>query len=165
MDMAIPEYVKGLRAKIGHDLLLVPGVCGIVIDGEGRVLLHRRADTGAWAVIGGIPEPGEEPADAVVREVGEETGVEVVPERVVGVYTTPRVVLPNGDQVQSVVTVFRCRHVGGHARVNDDESLEVRYFRPDELPPLRPDHRLRIEHAFSDGPAFFAAPKSPPLPR
>jgi 8-oxo-dGTP pyrophosphatase MutT (NUDIX family) len=160
--MAIPEYVKGLRAKIGHDLLLVPGVCGIVIDAEGRVLLHRRSDTGAWAVIGGIPEPGEEPADAVVREVGEETGVDVVPERIVGVYTTPAVVLPNGDRVQSVVTVFRCRPVGGHPHVNDDESLEVRYFRPDELPPLRPDHRLRVQHALGGGTAYFAPPRSRP---
>jgi len=156
--MPIPDFVKALRARVGNDLLFLPGVCGIVIDDAGRVLLHRRADTGAWAVIGGLLDPGEEPADAVVREVREETGVEVVPERIVGVYRTPRVVLPNGDQVQSVVTVFRCRPVGGEARVNDDESLEVRYFSPDELPPLRPDHRLRIEHAIGGGPAFFAPP-------
>ena len=156
--MPIPDFVKALRAKVGHDLLFLPGVCGIVIDDAGRVLLHRRADTGTWAVIGGLPDPGEEPADAVVREVREETGVEVVPERIVGVYRTPRVVLPNGDQVQSVVTVLRCRPVGGEPRVNDDESLEVRYFSPEELPPLRADHRLRIGHAVQGGPAYFAPP-------
>ena len=156
--MPIPDYVKSLRAKVGHDLLFLPGVCGLVFDDDGRVLLHRRADTGKWSVIGGLPNPGEEPAEAVVREVFEETGVTVEPERITGVYSTPRVRLPNGDEVQSIVTTFRCRPVGGTPHVHDDESLEVRYFPPDALPPLRPDHVLRIEHARRDGPAFFAPP-------
>ena len=160
-QMSIPDYVVRLREKIGHELLLLPGVCGIVLDDGGRVLLNRRADTGQWAVLGGTPEPGEEPADAVVREVLEETGVRVVPERITGVYTTPRITLPNFDQVQYVVTAFRCRPVGGDPHVNDDESLEVHYFEVDDLPALRPDHRTRIDHARGDGPAYFAAHHHP----
>jgi 8-oxo-dGTP pyrophosphatase MutT (NUDIX family) len=156
-SMAIPEYVASLRAKVGHDLLLLPGVCALVFDPAGRVLLHRRADTARWALIGGTQEPGEEPADAVVREVDEETGVEVSPERITGVCATSRTVLPNGHQVQYVVVAFRCRPLRGTPTVNDDESLEVGYFALDRLPDLSAGHRARIEHALADGPAFFAA--------
>jgi 8-oxo-dGTP pyrophosphatase MutT (NUDIX family) len=153
--MPIPEHVKLLRAKIGNDLLVLPGVCALVFDQAGRILLNRRTDTGRWAIIGGIADPGEEPADAVVREVFEETGVHVVPERISGVYITPKLTLSNGDQVQYTVTAFRCRPIGGEPHVHDDESLEVRYFGLDELPELRPDHRKRIDHALQDGPAHF----------
>ena len=54
------------------------GVSGYVEDEQGRVLLGRRSDTGEWAMVYGINEPGEEPADTVAREVKEETGVDVV---------------------------------------------------------------------------------------
>lgn len=150
--------MKSLRARVGHDLLILPAVCGLVFDESGRVLLHRRSDTGKWAVIGGMADPGEEPADAVVREVFEETGVEVVPERITGVYNTPVITYPNGDQVQYVIATFRCRPVGGHAHVHDDESLEVGYFPVDQLPELREDFRQRIKHAVEDAPAFFCPP-------
>ena len=74
--MPTPEFVLSLREKIGHDLLWLMGVSGYVEDEQGRVLLGRRSDTGEWAMVYGINEPGEEPADTVAREVKEETGVE-----------------------------------------------------------------------------------------
>ena len=76
--MATPEFVLKLRRKIGHDLLWLMGVSGYVEDERGRVLLGRRSDTGEWAMVYGINEPGEEPADTVAREVKEETGVDVI---------------------------------------------------------------------------------------
>jgi len=154
--MAIPKHIAALRSKIGHELLILPGVCGLVFDAVGRILLNRRSDTGRWAVLGGVIEPGEQPADAVVREVLEKTGVLVVPERITGVYSTPVMTLPNADQVQYVVTAFKCQAVSGEPKVHDDESLEVRYFDLQLLPELRPEHRLRIEHALSEGSAFFS---------
>src|ERR1700761_9536138 len=67
--MPIPLFVQELRRKLGDDLLFLPGVAAVVFDDGGRVLLARRADTKRWAVVGGIVEPGEEPADCCVREV------------------------------------------------------------------------------------------------
>ena len=72
--MATPEFIVALRKKIGHDLLWLPGVSLVVVDDDGRLLLGRRSDNGQWAVISGIPEPGEQPAAAAVRECAEETG-------------------------------------------------------------------------------------------
>ncbi|MGW6358394.1 NUDIX hydrolase [Streptomyces sp. NPDC055092] len=153
--MATPEFIRKIRADVGHQLLLLPGVSAVVFDDAGRVLLGRRADTGNWAVLAGIPEPGEQPAEAAVREVYEETGVECVPERVVLVKTLKPMTYPNGDQCQFTDTSFRCRATGGEARVNDDESLEVAWFELDSLPSLGDFCLFRIKQAASDGPTWF----------
>ena len=150
--MPVPEYIRQLRRKIGHDLIIAPGVCGLVFNDRGEILLHKRADFGTWALIGGMLDPGEAPADAIVREVMEETGVQCLPERVTGIYNTPVITYPNGDLAQFVITAFQCRAHRGEPRVNDDESLEVRYFPPDDLPDMRADLRVRIAHALVDLP-------------
>src|SRR5207302_9028236 len=124
--------------------VMMPGVSAIIVNDAGHVLLHRAGHDGKWYVIGGAPDPGEELADAAVREALEETGLTVVPERLVGVYTDPLVRYANGDEVLYIASVFRCRPVDGIAKVADDESFEVRYFAPDALPTLLPTHQLRI---------------------
>ncbi|UGY94737.1 NUDIX hydrolase [Streptomyces gobiensis] len=154
--MATPDFIRELRAGIGHQLLFLPGVTAIVFDDQGRVLLGRRSDTDRWAVIGGIPEPGEQPAETAVREVYEETAVRCVPERVVMVETREQIEYVNGDICQFMDVTLRCRAVGGEARVNDDESLEVGWFEPDALPPLEEFGLTRIKLAAGDAPTWFA---------
>src|SRR5690349_2061250 len=119
--MPVPPFVKQLRERIGHDLLLLPGVAGVVVNDAGEVLLQRRSDLHIWAPIGGVLEPGEDPADAIAREILEEAGVVAEPLWVSGVYATHVVTYPNGDRSQFVTTCFRCRHVSGEPRVCDDE--------------------------------------------
>ncbi|MGW0563277.1 NUDIX hydrolase [Streptomyces sp. NPDC003016] len=153
--MATPEFIRELRATAGHQLLFLPGVSAIVFDEAGRVLLGRRTDTGKWSVIGGIPEPGEQPAVTAVREVYEETAVECVAERVVLVQALKPVEYPNGDRCQYMDITFRCRAVGGAARVNDDESLDVAWFSVDALPDLNEFSLLRIKQALTDEPTWF----------
>jgi 8-oxo-dGTP diphosphatase len=159
--MPLSPYLANLRAKTGSELLLLPGVCGLVFNDAGELLLGQRSDTGNWALIGGMIDPGEEPATAIVREVLEETGLLVQPERITGIYLTRVITYPNGDRAQYIITAFRCRVVSGTARVNDDESLDVRFFPPDQLPELGVQHRLRVEHALADDPAYFAPPQMP----
>jgi 8-oxo-dGTP pyrophosphatase MutT (NUDIX family) len=151
-----PEFILALREKVGHDLLWLTGVTAVIVDDEGRVLLHQRSDTGQWALISGILEPGEQPAVAVVREAFEETGVHVEVDRITSVVSGRPGTYPNGDRVQFVDIAFRCRPVGGEARVNDDESLAVGWFAQDELPPLDDDHLGRLLQALKDEPdAYF----------
>ena len=105
--MATPEFILRLREKIGHDLLWLIGVTAYVEDPGGRVLLGRRADTGEWALVYGINEPGEEPADTVAREVAEETGVDVVPTDLVHVQAQHyETVYANGDRTQYLDLMF-----------------------------------------------------------
>ncbi|WP_053206993.1 NUDIX hydrolase [Jiangella muralis] len=153
--MPTPEFILALRERVGHDLLWLTGVTAVIVDDEGRVLLHQRSDTGQWATISGILEPGEQPAAAVVREAWEETGVHIEVERISSVTTDPPITYPNGDVVQYLSIAFRCRPVGGEARVNDDESLAVEWFAPDDLPPLDVTARERLAHALKDDPAPY----------
>ncbi|MFH8342055.1 NUDIX hydrolase [Streptomyces sp. AM6-12] len=153
--MATPDFIRTLRASAGHQLLWLPGVTAIVFDDEGRVLLGRRADTRKWSVIGGIPEPGEQPADCAVREVFEETAVRCRPERIVLVQALRPVTYGNGDVCQYMDITFRCRAVGGEARVNDDESLEVGWFAVDALPGLNEFSLTRIKQALTEEPTWF----------
>jgi 8-oxo-dGTP pyrophosphatase MutT (NUDIX family) len=154
--MPLSPYLHALRQKIGTDLLLCPGVCALIFNSAGEILLQRRSDTGRWAVIGGMLEPGEQPADGLIREVFEETGLDIAPDRITGVYLTRIITYANGQQAQFVITAFRCRPIAGTPRVNDDESLEVRYFPLDALPELSDDHRQRIADALRGGPACFS---------
>ncbi|BAU81495.1 mutT/NUDIX-family protein [Streptomyces laurentii] len=154
--MGTPDFIRDIRASVGHQLLFLPGVSAVVFDGQGRVLLGRRADNGMWAVVGGIVEPGEQPAACAVREVYEETGVHCEVERIVLVQTLRKpVVYPNGDQCQFMDVSFRCRATGGEARVNDDESTEVGWFALDALPEMKRFSNFRIERALADEPTWF----------
>lgn len=148
--MTTPNFVLRLRRRIGHDLLWLAGVTGYVEDDEGRVLLGRRSDTREWALIYGINEPGEQPADTVVREVKEETGVDAVVTDLVSVTSSSRIITyANGDQTQYMDHAFLCRiDPAGNAtpRVGDDESLEVGWFDPKHLPqPLAASTVERLE--------------------
>jgi 8-oxo-dGTP diphosphatase len=151
--MGISGYIAGLRRKIGNDLLLLPSVGGVVFDDQRRVLLQQASDDGAWYVPGGAIDPGEEPADAIVREMLEETGLHVEPLRVLGVAKSPDIRYPNGHQVQYVAITFLCRIVGGTLKISDDESLALRFFDTRDLPPLRAEHRARVEQALADEPS------------
>lgn len=150
--MPTPDFVLDLRAKIGHSLLWLPTATGVVIDEAGRLLLGRRADNGAWALPGGIVEPGEEPADAAIREIFEETAVIAEPAALVAVTLSAETTYANGDTVQYLDLLFRCRAVGGSAQVNDSESTAVQWYRLDELPPVNERTRYRIEAALSGEP-------------
>ena len=159
--MPISDYLRNLRAKIGHDVLLTPRVAAVIINDRGEVLLQRRSDDGRWGLPGGAMEPGEEPAETLAREVFEETALEVEPERIVGVYSGPdfRVRYDNGDEAMIVSITFACRPGAGEPRVNDDESLEIRYFPPDALPAMEPRHHMRIADALRNDPrARFRRP-------
>jgi ADP-ribose pyrophosphatase YjhB (NUDIX family) len=96
-------------------------------------------------------EPGERLDECLVREVQEETGLEVEPVRLVGVYSDPEVnhiTFPNGDQVHLVSATFECQVIGGYLRPDGEESLEVVYYAPDDLPEtLVPAHWVRIQDA------------------
>jgi 8-oxo-dGTP diphosphatase len=154
--MPASPYVTDTRAHVGHDLLLLPGVTAVVRDDQGHVLLMRRADDGTWGLPAGMIEPGEQPADAVLRELFEETGVLAEIERIggVGIHQS---VYPNGDHCQYLTVWFRCRAIGGHARPDGDESLEVGWFAPDALPESlgeRSRHRITTTEA-AEADAWF----------
>jgi ADP-ribose pyrophosphatase YjhB (NUDIX family) len=154
--MPTPDFVLTLREKIGHDPLPLVGVITVVFDDFGRVLLVRRADDHRWTLVTGIVEPGEQPAAGAVREIEEETGVIARVERLLGVAGRELATLSNGDQVWWTSIFFHCRYVSGDARVNDDESIDVRWADLGDLPELPPQQARALALARADEPAWFA---------
>ncbi|MFD8666290.1 NUDIX domain-containing protein [Streptomyces microflavus] len=127
---------------------------------DGRVLLHRRSDTGEWSLLSGILEPGESPAAGVVREVREEAGLRVVPERLAGVTVSLRVRHPNGDLAQYMELLFLCRLAvdGQEAHAADDETSEVGWFAMDALPAMRKSVHERLGLALAGQPEAWFTP-------
>lgn len=153
--MPTPDFVLDLRRRIGHDPLPLVGVSAVVFRGE-RVLVGTRADNGRVQCISGIVEPGEEPADAAVRECLEEAGVVVRAQRLALVHTMPRITYANGDQVDYLDLVFRCEWVSGTPHPADGELTEVGFRKLEELGDLDADHVRRIALALAeDDPASF----------
>ena len=83
--MALPPFLQVLREKVGNDLLVLPTVAGLVTDDVGRILLIRHTRDGNWVLPGGCTEPEEYPAERLVIEMREETGLEVRPTNLIGV--------------------------------------------------------------------------------
>jgi ADP-ribose pyrophosphatase YjhB (NUDIX family) len=144
----IPEFVRDLRRHVGRGHLWLPGITAVVRRGD-EVLLVRRSDNGEWAPIGGIVEPLEEAAACAVREVREETGVEVTVDRLASTSVMRDVHYPNGDVASYLDLTFACTWRAGEARVADDESTDVGWFGTGALPPMRDVLRERIAAAVS----------------
>jgi 8-oxo-dGTP pyrophosphatase MutT (NUDIX family) len=161
--MPMSEYMRRLRAKVGTDLVVAPSASVLVFDEHGRVLLGRHAETGRWVIPGGGVEPNEEPADAAVREAWEETGLHVVPTRLLGVYGGPecQVTYRNGDEVSYLTLVFEARVLAGVPRPDGVEILETRWVAPAELAglPMAPWMRRLLGDGLADrGRTHFRAP-------
>ncbi len=134
-------YIHELRNRIHHDLLLMPGVGALIRDGQGRLLVQLRAEDGEWSLPGGAMEPGETPAQAVRREVQEETGLEVRPVRIAAVLggRHHRNTYLNGDTVEYCVILFDCEVQGGQLSTSDPETQSLEWFPPENLPSLSPN--------------------------
>lgn len=127
------DYVESMRSRIGTDLLQLPGVTAVIRDDD-RFLLARHAHSGLWSLIGGAVEPGEEPRDAVIREVAEETGARVSVDGIVGAYGGRPLMVqyPNGDRVAYVTCAYACR-LETPAEPDMDEVLELGWFTRSEI--------------------------------
>lgn len=132
---------------------VVPSVTAVVRNAQGNVLLIHKTDNGLWALPGGGHDVGESVEQTVVREVSEETGIAVVVEDIVGLYTDPQHVIAydDGEVRQQFSICFHARPVGGSLRTSS-ESKEVRWVSPADLDRLdiHPSMRLRITHGLDD---------------
>ncbi|OHV66825.1 NUDIX domain-containing protein [Pseudofrankia sp. BMG5.36] len=135
---------------------IVPAATAVVPDGQGRVLLIRRSDNGKWALPGGQMDVGERLADSAVREVKEETGLDVEVVRILGLYSDPRHVIAydDGEVRQQFAVCFETRVLGGQLLADGSEAKDARFFSRADLADLNihPSIRLRIDHHWEKRP-------------
>ena len=96
-----------LRDKVGHDELILNYAGCIIFDDKNRLLLQKRTDCEKWGFLGGMVELGESVAESAVREIREESGLDVELTSLFGVYSKYFEKYSNGDKAQTVVHVFR----------------------------------------------------------
>ncbi|NDJ77817.1 MAG: NUDIX domain-containing protein, partial [Chloroflexi bacterium] len=125
-----------LRQHVGQAPIILPGAMAMVRNEQGHLLVTRRTDDGLWHNPGGFADLGETTTHTVVREVREETGLDIEPLRVIGVYSAGDMMvvsLPNGDVVQGIGIAFECRVVGGTLHADGTEASAVDFLPIDEL--------------------------------
>lgn len=130
-------YISWIRQRVGHDPIILNASAALIINDAGEILCLRRGDRAeeVWGLPGGMLEVGESAEEAMLREVREETGLEVAVERFLGVYTKDRMdTYPNGDTAHVILFVFVCRATGGQLRADGTEAAELRYFSPAGVP-------------------------------
>ncbi|NDL65670.1 NUDIX domain-containing protein [Enterobacteriales bacterium SAP-6] len=118
-----------------------------IILRKGKILMVREADDGLWSLPGGWADVGDSPSDAVCREVEEETGLTAKVDRLLGVWDRNQ----HGHPPYSwhvYKLIFLCRELGGDLRLSED-SLELDFFDPLDLPPLSLTRIVPIEIATS----------------
>ncbi|OWA14197.1 NUDIX hydrolase [Streptomyces sp. CS159] len=145
------DYFRDPYAPAANSV--VPSVTAVVRNDAGRLLLIHKTDNNLWALPGGGHDIGERISDTVVREVSEETGMQVEVDSIVGLYTDPEHVLAydDGEVRQQFSICFRAHPVGGSLRTSS-ESKEVCWVDPADLDRLdiHPSMMLRIQHGLDE---------------
>jgi ADP-ribose pyrophosphatase YjhB (NUDIX family) len=120
------------------------GASAVIVE-DGRILLIKREDFKVWALPGGTVESGETTAQAAIREVKEETGLDVELSRLVGIYSSPRW-HDGGDHVLS----YEGKALSTELVKQSEETVDADFFDANNLPePLVWWHRRRISDALS----------------
>ncbi len=145
--MARTEYFDDPNAPKPNSLVVAASA--VVTDEDGRILMQRRRDNDLWALPGGGMDMTDSLPGAAVREVKEETGLDVEITGLVGTYTDPRHVIAytDGEVRRQFNVCFTARRVGGELEISN-ESTELRFVDPADLESLPMHHtqRLRIQH-------------------
>jgi ADP-ribose pyrophosphatase YjhB (NUDIX family) len=134
-----------LRSRVGPLPLILPGATALIHDEADRMLLVRRIDTGLWMFPGGLLELDESLAGTAIRETREETGLQIRPLRVRGVFGGHRVVYPHGDVLYPISTWFECSIGSGSLRADAEEVDRAEFFAPGDFPEMVPGVRDRWE--------------------
>ena len=136
------NFIRNMRKMIGPRKMIHPAA-RIVIENElGEILLIRRRDTEQWGLIAGALEENEDIRACIIREVKEETGLQILDVVGVGISSNPEKelsVYPNGDVVQYFTVVFYSNQWTGQLLQATEETKEALFFPKNKLPPLAPN--------------------------
>ncbi len=131
------EYIKNIRKKIGHSVLMISAVAAVILNDSNELLLQEKHGE-PWSLPAGMIEPGESPKEAVIREVMEETGLLIEPVKILGVFGGKefRHTYPNGDQVEYTVILIYCLVQNDTGVIGDPETKSLKYFDKASCPEL-----------------------------
>jgi ADP-ribose pyrophosphatase YjhB (NUDIX family) len=115
------DYLNDPNAPKANSIVVA--VSAFIQDDEGHILMIRRTDNDLYSIPGGQVEPGETLTQAAVREVKEETGIDIEVTDLIGLYSNPNHVIAYDDEVRQEFSVFFCANpVGGQAKTSGESS-------------------------------------------
>jgi 8-oxo-dGTP pyrophosphatase MutT (NUDIX family) len=126
-----------------------PSAAALVIR-DGTILLTRRSDNGNWSMPGGAQDPGESLTQTAIRETLEESGIQIRPTGVAGIYTDPKHVVhyTSNDEVRQEFTiVYRADYISGEPSPSE-ETTDVKWVQLDQLDQLLMDRSQRMRLDF-----------------
>lgn len=141
-----PVFTRLCMGVLKHRfVLLQDGAAAIIVNSEGQILLQSRADRDKWGLPGGCQELGERFQDTVLREVKEETNLDVKEEdlELIDIVSgaSRRNDYPNGDVVINNTALYCIRNYSGELKW-DSESKNMKFFDLDNLPENQNDPDL-----------------------
>lgn len=141
-----PVFIRMCMGELRHKIpILQDGAAAIIENLQGEILLQRRKDNDRWGLPGGCQELGERFQDVIIREIQEETNLEVKEEDlelldiVSGISRKKE--YPNGDVVINNTVLYAIKKYSGNLTW-DDESRDMKFFSLDSLPKNQHDPDL-----------------------
>ena len=131
-------YIMDLREKVGHSPLIGVGATTLVFNNKNELLLNLRSDTNTWGIPGGSKELNETLEECAIRELKEETNINVNDLELITVLSGKEYYFkyPNEDELDSVIVLYKVSNYEGELNINDGESKELKFFSLDNLPEL-----------------------------
>lgn len=128
-----------------HFVLLQSGASAIIVNENNEILLQHRSDNDKWGLPGGCQELGERFEDTIIREVKEETNLDIEESNLelIGVISGKgrKGIYPNGDMVFNNSVLYLVKKWSGKIKA-DSESKELKFFPLDKLPNNQHDPNL-----------------------
>jgi len=144
------SYIAYLRQMVGDKKIILNAACAVIADAEGKILLQKRSDNHLWGLPGGLMELEESITETAIREVKEETNLDIELADFIGVFTNPNMRWKEHDDARVICFSFVGKVVGGSLRINDTESLDFGYFGKNELPKIHSIDNEQTIQAFFD---------------
>ena len=141
-----PVFTRLCMNDLKHKfVLLQDGAAAIIVNDEGEILLQSRADRDLWGLPGGCQELGESFKETIIREIKEETNLDVKEEdlELIDIVSgkSRRNSYPNGDVVINNTALYLVKKYSGELKWNE-ESKEIRFFDLDNFPEKQNDSDL-----------------------
>ena len=142
------SYIQYLREMVEDKMVILNSTAVVLVDDLNRILLQKRSDNLLWGLPGGILEMNETIQEGAIREVKEETNLDVELTRFIGVFINPEMTWNHKDKAKVICFAFLGEVTGGYLNTDDQETLELRYFDYSELPQIHSIDNLRIIQAY-----------------
>ncbi len=133
---------------VGNKKIILNSTAVVLNDEFNRILLQKRSDNGLWGLPGGLLEMDETIEEGAIREVYEETNLKIKITRFIGVFINRNMVWHNKDKAMIYAFGFVGVIIGGELKINDEESLELKYFKKEDLPLIHSADNKQIIEAY-----------------